>query len=259
MKNSLAYDNSAHVGDDGAYAAKWTAGAEAFRAEQPSAELGVAYGDGERLAFDLFHPEGTARGTVIFVHGGYWRSTHRSLWSHLATGPLAHGWRVAMPSYDLCPTVTIPEITAQIARAVEAIAAHVEGPLRLTGHSAGGHLVARMCAPGMLPEPVRARIERVVPISPLADLAPLIETDMNADLRLDPTVAEAESPMHQPAPEMPVTVWVGGGELPAFLDQARWLGAAWGVDWVADGALNHFSVVEELENPSSDLTLAVLG
>ncbi len=42
-----------------------------------------------------------------------------------------------MPSYDLCPTIRISGITAQIARAVTAIAARMDGPLVLTGHSAG--------------------------------------------------------------------------------------------------------------------------
>ena len=78
---------------------------------------------------------------MVFVHGGYWRAFDRGLWSHLAAGPLARGWAVAMPGYVLAPEARIAAITAMIADAVAAAAAEVDGPMRLAGHSAGGHLV----------------------------------------------------------------------------------------------------------------------
>ena len=71
-------------------------------------------------------------------------------------------------------------------------AGFVAGPMVLTGHSAGGHLVARMgCRDVALAPGVRARIRHILPISPVADLRPLLETSMNADLRLDEAEAEA--------------------------------------------------------------------
>ena len=89
-------------------------------------------------------PEGRPKGLVVFVHGGFWKALDKSFWSHLARGSVESGYAVAMPSYTLCPTVRISEITREIAAAVERAAAMVEGPLFLTGHSAGGHLVTRM-------------------------------------------------------------------------------------------------------------------
>ncbi|MFP4273748.1 MAG: alpha/beta hydrolase, partial [Paracoccaceae bacterium] len=235
MDMDAAYSNSDHVSGSADYPPRWNAEAAAFRAALgPRAALELPWGEGARARFDLFHPEGPARGLVVFVHGGYWKAFDKSTWSHLAAGPLARGWAVAMPSYDLCPQVRIADITAQIARAVTVAGEHVPGPIRLAGHSAGGHLVARMCAPGLLPGPVAARLARVVPISPLSDLAPLMQTQMNEVLRIDAAEARAESPRHQPAPDVPVTVWVGAAELPAFLDQARWLSEAWGAEMVAD-------------------------
>ncbi len=98
-----------------------------------------------------------------------------------------------MPSYTLAPGARIADITRQVARAVEAAAAEVAGPVRLAGHSAGGHLVARLLQPDV-PLGVAGRIAACLPISPLSDLRPLIETSMNADLRLDLDEALAESP-----------------------------------------------------------------
>ena len=44
-----------------------------------------------------------------------------------------------MPGYVLAPEVRIAAITAMVADAVAAAAAEVAGPIRLAGHSAGGH------------------------------------------------------------------------------------------------------------------------
>lgn len=250
-----AYANAAYIPGGDAYPAKWAGLAAAFRA-QALCELDLPYGESPRQRFDLFHPSRLAKGVVIFVHGGYWLRFDKSFWSHLAAGPLAHGWAVAMPSYDLCPDVRITEIGDQITAAITTIAARVPGPIRLAGHSAGGQLVARVAA-----RHVRwlDRVVRVVPISPVADLAPLMQTSMNADLAIDAAEAAAESPVHLRAPTVPVTVWVGGAERPAFLEQAALLSEVWHCPLVTVPEQNHFSVVEDLANPESALTRAVLG
>lgn len=257
MELDDAYANGAHIPGAEGFPPMWTAKSDAFRAAHPGA-LNQPYGERPREVFDLFAPEGEAQGTVVFVHGGYWISRDKDLWTYLAAGPLSRGWRVAMVEYDLCPAVTVPQITAQVAAAVGAIADRCPGPLRLTGHSAGGHLVARMLDPGVAGDWL-GRVAGVVPISPVADLTPLLRTSMNADLRLDEGTARAESPIHQPVPDVPVTVWVGGAERPVFLDQARWLGDAWGVEVVVRPGRHHFDIIAGLEDAGSDLTAAVTG
>mgnify|MGYP000474699060 CR=1 FL=1 len=260
MELDDAYANAAHIPGADSFPPRWEREARGFvEALGARARLGIAYGDSARQAFDLFLPEGTAAGLTVFVHGGYWLRFDRSYWSHLAAGPLARGWAVAMPSYDLCPAVRISEITRQIARAVGAAAGLIEGPLTLAGHSAGGHLVARMLAPGMLPNDVAVRLEQVVPISPLSDLKPLLKTSMNADLHLTMDEAEAESPVNQPAPQLPVTVRVGADERPAFLDQARWLGAAWGAEVDVVPGRHHFDVIDALADPHAPLVARLTG
>jgi acetyl esterase/lipase len=256
-----AYANADHIPDAASFPPRWQTQAASFRESLGArARLGISYGAGAREAFDLFLPEGAPRGLIVFVHGGYWKAFDRSTWSHLARGGVEAGWAVAMPGYDLCPDVRISEITQQIARAVPAMAEEVLGDLVLTGHSAGGHLVARMLAPAMLPEAVAARIRQVVPISPVANLEPLLRTTMNEILRLDASEAVAESPTRQAAPQgVEVTVWVGGDERPAFLDQARWLAEAWGVRDVVVPGKHHFDVIEALEDPNSDLMRLLVG
>lgn len=263
MQNDLAYANADFIPGGAEYPDRWSEAARQFREIEAAvgrARLNQSYGAGDRQRFDLFLPAGRPEGLVVFVHGGFWHLFDRNYWSHLAAGPVARGWAVAVPSYTLAPEARISEITREIASAITAAAALVAGPIRLTGHSAGGHLVARMaCRDVALAEPVSERLARIVPISPLADLRPLLETSMNAALRLDPAEAKAESPaLCRDRREVPVTVWVGAGERPAFLDQARWLAEAWEVPQRIAPDRHHFDVIEELAEAESPLTNTLL-
>ncbi|MBM9594857.1 alpha/beta hydrolase [Roseitranquillus sediminis] len=258
MQNDDAYANATYIPGAETYPPAWSAAAEAYRSRS-RARLGLPYGDGEPERLDLFLPQHRPAGLVVFVHGGYWRAFGRERWSHLAAGPVERGWAVAVPSYTLAPQARISEITRQIARAVDAAAAEVAGPVRLTGHSAGGHLVARLLCDDV-PLAAARRLEMCLPISPLADLRPLIATSMNIDLRLDPREAAAESPALQPkARDVPVTVWVGAAERPAFLDQARLLAEAWQAPLVVEPGRHHFDVIASLAEADGELTRCLLG
>jgi acetyl esterase/lipase len=263
MSLDIDYANMDFIPDGGSYLERWEAEGRAFRTAHAAigrARLNVAYGPGERQRFDLFHPAGQAEGLVVFVHGGYWLRFDRSLWSQFSAGLTARGWAVAMPSYTLAPEARIGAITREIARAVEAAAGLVAGPVRITGHSAGGHLSARIgCRDVALDAEVRSRLARIVPISPVGDLRPLLGTSMNATLRLDEAEAAAESPVLHPAPDIPVTVWVGAEERPVFLDQARWLADAWGASHRIDPGRHHFDVLDGLVDAESPLTTVILA
>ncbi|MBV1866414.1 MAG: alpha/beta hydrolase, partial [Marinosulfonomonas sp.] len=226
------------------------------------ARLNLPYGTGARQAMDIFYPSGKPEGLVFFIHGGYWRRFDRKAWSHLAAGATARGWAVAMPSYTLTPQVSISDITQEMVTALGIAADLVAGPIAVTGHSAGGHLAARLICDGVgVPDSVTERIRTCVPISGLFDLRPLIETDMNEDFGLDMAAAKAESPIfHRPLATPRTTVWVGAEERPVFLDQSRWLAKAW-----PDAALriatgrHHFDVIDALSEPESPLMGDILG
>ncbi|CAN0602658.1 unnamed protein product, partial [Ectocarpus sp. 12 AP-2014] len=195
MKNDSAYNNVDFIPDGAAYPDRWADEARAFREVEAAvgrARLNVAYGDGARQKMDVFYPSGKPEGLVVFVHGGYWLRFDRTDWSHFAAGLTARGWAVAMPSYTLAPQARIGEIAGEIVQAVSGAGDLVSGPIRLTGHSAGGQLVARVAVGEMLPEAVRERLAKVVPISPVGDLRPLMETTMNTDLQVDAGEAAAQ-------------------------------------------------------------------
>lgn len=247
------FANGAYIADAAAYPPRWDAAAAAFR-DATLCELDVPYGPSPRQVMDIFYPNRMAKGLVVFVHGGYWRMFDKSSWSHLAAGAVARGWAVAMPSYDLCPDVRISDITAQVTAAVQMAATKIGGPIRLTGHSAGGQLVARLA--GMDWD---GRLEKVVPISPVADLVPLMDTKMQNDFQLTKAEATAESPIYAPAPATSVTIWVGADERPVFIEQAQALGAAWGCPVVLDAGKHHFDVIDGLAAADSPLCQALFS
>ena len=256
MDPDRAYANGAFIAGAELFPPKWETEAAAFRQSLGDrARLGIAYGGAPRQRYDLFLPHRAPRGVLVFIHGGYWLSFGRESWSHLARGAVDRGWACAIPSYTLAPDGSIAGMTREIRRAILHVGTQLAGPIVATGHSAGGHLSARMaCADG--PDGV----VRVVPISPVAELQPLMATTMQATLKLDAAQCATESPARLRRRDgIDAHVWVGGDERPSFLWQARLLSEAWNCPWTADPGRHHFDVIEGLTDSRSALVEACLG
>jgi acetyl esterase/lipase len=262
---SDAYANGKYIARADSFPPRWAARAAAYRAVLGErALLDLPYGDQERQRFDLLLPEATPKGLAVFVHGGYWMAFDKSIWSHLAAGANARGWAVCLPSYTLAPQARLPDMTNEILWAITEAAAQVPGPIRLAGHSAGGHLVTRIaCADVALP--VADRLQHVLSISGLHDLRPLLRTDMNETLRLDQAGATAESAALQtPRAGVSLTTWVGADERPEFIRQSDLLANIWtglGIETRChqETGKHHFNVIEPLAEADSTITGAFVG
>jgi len=261
-----AYANRAHIPGADEIIAAWETRSKAFRAANPGAALNIGYRDStdsksSRCAYDLFPPEtGDSRGLFVFVHGGYWVAFDKNNWSHLAEGARAAGFTVMMPSYPLCPDVGIADIQQCVAESVVHAAKQVDGPIVLTGHSAGGHLVTSLVStPTALPKSVVQRIQHVVSISGVHDLRPLLNTALNDHLKLDLETAARLSPaLQEPLTGIPVTAWVGGAERAEFLRQNALLANVWrglGVATtdVREPDRHHFNIIDGLCDHNSPL------
>jgi len=273
MKQALtdwddAYANGAHVAGSENYPEQWKVLAEEYRRHQIAAgqaTIDVAYGSHEREVYDCFEPAEDATGIVVFIHGGYWMKLNKSYWSHLAAGSQRNNQRVIIPSYTLCPENSIAAITTQIARVLDTVAHNNTLPLRLVGHSAGGHLVSRMvCADGTLAPAFVERIAQVVSISGVHDLRPLQKTGMNLTLGLSPSMAETESPaLLQPVSGARVTCWVGALERPEFVRQSEllaniWYGLGASTHCQIEPNRHHFDIIDPLAEPDSHLIAHLL-
>lgn len=248
-----AYENTGNIPDGAAHPPRWLRLSEAALRHA-------------RIEDGIFLPEGRPRGLMVFVHGGYWMATHPGYYAHLAQGAVARGWAVVMPAYTQAPRGALAQMKVEVAAAVSAASQRVAGPVVLTGHSAGGHLAARLiCADAPMAPQVTARIARVVPISGLFDLRSLRRTRMAAPLGLTPQVAQAESPaLLEPVGGIAVHAWVGAAERPEFRRQSRLLSVIWhglGVPVAVTEApgLHHFNVIDDLAEADSPLMEAVLG
>ena len=267
------YNNRAAVPDHARWLSLFTeSSAEARAALAP--KLDVRYGPGPKETLDMFVPAGAARGTFVFLHGGYWRALDKSDFSFVATPFVAAGYAVAVANYDLCPDVSIATIVGQCRRGVAWIvregAAHGANPDRIVvgGHSAGGHLTAMLfttdwSAQGLARDPVAGGVS----VSGVHELAPMVQFSFNADFGLDDAEAARQSPVRlAPRSSAPLVLAVGVDETSEFVRQTQILWDAWPANRpVGAGApmlipaRNHFSVVVDYRDPASELTRATLA
>jgi arylformamidase len=250
------YNNRARVPEHPALMAAWVSEAAAWRAEHPPRVL--SYGPGERNRIDLF--DGKANGPiVVFIHGGYWQAFDGSSFSHCARGLNQHGIAVALPSYDLCPAVSVEEIIRQMRLAVRELA-RLGRPLVVSGHSAGGHLAACLLATdwrAVDPSLPRELVSAAYAISGLFDLEPFVGIYINKALGLDVASARAASPLHWPPPAgATLDALVGENESAEYHRQSRIIVDGWSKAGVVTrfgtvpGA-NHFTAIAPLSDPGS--------
>jgi arylformamidase len=264
IDHEAEYNNRIRIAEFGAIVARWAAESAAHRG-RASAALDQPYGPGERQRYDLFHAGAPAAPLVVFIHGGYWQLGSRQDTAFAARALTAAGIDVAIPSYSLCPAVSIRDIIEDLRRCLVALWAATGRRPVAVGHSAGGHLTAALLATdwGAVPDArgVPADLVRTgLAISGVFELAPLIPTTMNARLRLDPEAAAAASPLFWPPPPPGRTLVaaVGEHETPEFHRQARaiverWARAGVVTEYLSVAGVHHFTIVDELTRPGSAL------
>jgi arylformamidase len=260
----VEYNNRARVPENPALMAGWARDAAAYRAQCPPRVM--SYGPGARNRIDVFTGD-TEGPIVVFFHGGYWQALDGSSFSHCARGLNAQGISVAIPTYDLCPNVTVENIVEQM-RAAACALAKLGQRLVISGHSAGGHLAACMLAtdwPAVDAALPRDLVIAAYAISGLFDLVPLVGTSINKALRLDDASAKAVSPLFfVPLKGASLDAVVGERESAEYFRQSRTIVEQWASAGVATqfgvvADANHFTAIAPLADPASAMVARLKG
>lgn len=128
-----------------------------------SANHRLIYGDHADQFVEIWEPPGEPRGSIILIHGGYWRQRYdldstRPIAAHAS----AMGWKVLNIEYRRVDDEwgVWPAMAADVLHSARFADRH---PRVVIGHSAGGHLALWLAAqPGYA--------DAVIALAPLADL-----------------------------------------------------------------------------------------
>jgi arylformamidase len=234
--------------------------------------LDFVYGTHPRQRIDYFPTEDPFAPLFVFIHGGYWKTRDKNMFSYLAPAFTDSGVNFAAIGYPLAPDVRMTEIVESCQRAIHWLLNYPSGlrfdPTRLHigGHSAGGHLAAMMATTDWrhygLPENT---IKSVTCISGLYDLRPLALCRQHRDLGLDDAEVRALSPLQLTPPHpTPLISAVGSLEGDEFLRNEQALARAWKgrglrVSRPKAPGFYHFNVLDELARRKSPLMKAVMA
>lgn len=220
---------------------------------------------------DIFPARRPDAPVLIFVHGGYWRMLTAKEFSFVASGFQPHDVTVVVANYDLCPRVSISEITRQMRSLVAWTASNIRryhgdpDAISMCGHSAGGHLAAMCALTGWSDYGLPDRLIRAIfPISGLFDLEPISQTFLQSDLRISARDIAEASPQNL-IRRIPVRMHIsyGSEESSEFARHSEEFLMAWRrAGNAADGfslpERNHFTAITDLADPKSEQVAAIL-
>ncbi|XP_019894653.1 kynurenine formamidase isoform X2 [Musca domestica] len=241
--------------------------------------LDVRYGgEADNQLLDIYYKE-EEYGTpiLVFIHGGYWQELDRS-----SAGPIVHtfvqlNYRVLLVDYDLCPKVTLQQLTQQISNFYKWLQRYARDTratkISICGHSAGAHLALQMFDNAFAqPQNRLDLIDHVFLISGLYDLRQLWflnSCNPNNNLCLDDDRAAQLSPFCCAYSEellekyreqnIHLHLIVAENDSNAFKEQSqryahKLIKLNMNVNYRVFKAYDHFDIIEECSNMSSAIS-----
>jgi len=212
----------------------------------------LRYDEHEDALLDVHLPTTPNGMTVLLLHGGFWKTAYdRTHTRPMAVALAGAGFQVATPEYrrvgpggaggwprtgaDVRRAATrLPDLLAGIGREV--------GTLRVTGHSAGGHLALWLATTGV-------PADRIVALAPVCDLREAIRLGLGSDAaraflgEIDPDAADPMVLLDQrPAAEIRIVHGVADDTVPVSLSRGLVQRHPWvRLDEVPGG---HYEVIE---------------
>jgi arylformamidase len=259
QERDLGLNNGTAVAGSVEMVAGWEQRSGEMRKRIP-AHLDLRYGPRERNRIDFFKARDKAP-TLLFIHGGYWQTRAKEVFSIFAEGPMAHGINVALIGYTLAPDATLDEIVAEIHAGIDFLSGQLpvlgaaSGGIVVSGWSAGGHLTSMALS--------NPNVRAGMAISGIYDLEPIRHSYLNEKLRLDEAMSRRNSPMMETTgPMKPLSLVVGSAELPLLRKQtADFAGhrAKYGlpVTYEEIPGADHFTILHEMRSPTGRITTLI--
>jgi arylformamidase len=258
------YNNRLQVPDFATHLDRWESLSRQTEKDYKVA-VDISYGKLLRQKLDIYpslHPRSR---TLIFIHGGYWQKFDKANFQFIAKAFYTHNITTVIINYPLGPSAPVDEIVASCIDAVRWLYNNVEAyngdptQLYIAGHSAGAQLAAMVLATNWKQFDLAGDvIKGACVISGIFNLIPIRLSYLNQSLRMDTTAALRNSPVQLvPSVLCPLTIVVGSNETDEFLDQSRELYNCWKENIPAEimelPGLNHFSILETVLDPASEL------
>jgi arylformamidase len=258
-ERDLGLNNGVAVAGSADIVAGWERRSTEMRARY-SDHLDLRYGPRERNRIDFLKAREKGP-TLVFIHGGYWQTRAKEIFTLFAVGPLAHGINVALIGYTLAPDATLDEIVAEIHAGVDFLVERLPGlggdagRIVVSGWSAGGHLTSMVLS--------HPQVKAGMGISGIYDLEPIRHSYLNVKLGLDEAMSRRNSPVMQAGGAMkPLSLVAGSAELPLLRKQtADFAGhrARFGlpVTYEEIPGADHFTIMDEMVAPAGRITTLI--
>lgn len=224
-----------------------------------------AYGPTPAETLDLYSTKAANAPIHVYVHGGAWRLLSKQDSGFAAETFVRAGAHFIALDFALIPAVTLPDMVAQVRRAIGWIYRHAPefggdpNRIHVSGHSSGGHLAGCIAVTdwAALDLP-RDTVKSTICASGMYDLLPVRLSARNDYVKLTSETEHALSPMrHLDKISGPVFVAYGSLESDEFKRQSRSFAAALGGCLAAPAVeyegLNHYEVALTLADPTSRL------
>jgi arylformamidase len=260
------YNSRGTVPDFGMYLRDY-----AVRTSQAKAHLvcheNLPYGEGPDEVLDIYPTSQASAPVMVFLHGGDWRTLSKDDSGFAAPAFVESGAAFVALDFTLVPQATLPQMGAQVRRALlwlaKNVAAYGGDPHRIhiAGHSSGANLVGQCLMTDWKKEFAAAAdlIKSALMISGLGDLEPVHLSFRNHNLKLSPAVAAQVSLLKQtPGTHCPLLVAVGERETDDYRLQSRELSHYWrthgnNAELMVLPGRHHFNAVIEWADPASTL------
>ena len=232
----------------------------------------LAYGPGADERLDIYPSAQDNAPVLVFLHGGDWRALSKNNSGFAAPACRAAGVTLVVPDFTLVPHTTVPQMGAQLSRAIDWVHQHIASyhgnPNRivLAGHSSGANLVSQLlCFDWVGPlQATGASITGAAMLSGLGELEPVRLSFRNQMLQLDVAMASQASLMRNtPTVHCPLLVGAGANETAEYRRQAHAIADYWRSHGRVARHLevpgrHHFDCVLDWADPRSALFVATL-